>query len=217
MSGGGAFDNNGRLVAIHGWGDRYKKNTQTEVEQSNTLKSEMGSKIGYNRGIPIRWVVQSLSDLGILVGGRRPLSQVSVANTTAATTADEFFIAGFNKLVGEDGDFKVEKKEAIARFSRAIKLNPRYTIAYFLRAYVKYQINDSRGALADFNQAISLNPKLAAVYYNRGILKANKLNDRAGAIADFRTAAKLSRAQGQNQNLQTALEALRQLGATEAP
>jgi V8-like Glu-specific endopeptidase len=64
MSGGGAFDNNGRLVAVHGQGDRYTKNTQAEVEQSDTLKSEVGSKIGYNRGIPVRWVVQSLGDFG---------------------------------------------------------------------------------------------------------------------------------------------------------
>jgi tetratricopeptide (TPR) repeat protein len=322
MSGGGAFDNNGRLVAIHGRGDRFTENTEAEVEQSNTARSEVGGKIGYNRGIPIRWVVQSLSGLGILVGGRRPLSQVPVANTTTATTADEFFIAGFNKFVGEDGDFKVEKKESIAQFSRAIELNPRYTIAYFLRAYVKDQLNDPQGALADYNQAITLNPKFALAYYNRGtlkyeklndpqgaladynqaitlnpkfagaysnrgnlkknklndpqgaladynqaitlnpkfadaynnranlktsklndpqgaladynqaitlnpkyavaynnrgILKADKLNDRAGAIADFRTAAKFFRAQGQTQYLQMALEALRQLGATETP
>jgi S1-C subfamily serine protease len=73
MSGGGAFDSNGRLVAVHGVGDRYTENTQAEVEPSNTFKASIGSKIGINRGIPIRWVVKGLSDYGITLGGRRPV------------------------------------------------------------------------------------------------------------------------------------------------
>ena len=76
-------------------------------------------------------------------------------------------------------------------------------------------MNDSQGALADYNQAIALNPILSEAYNDRGVLKQEKLKDRAGAIEDLRQAAKLFRARGQTQYLQTTLSKLRQLGATE--
>jgi tetratricopeptide (TPR) repeat protein len=190
MSGGGAFDKNGRLVAVHGSGDRYTENTQAKVKPSNTGKEEVGSKIGLNRGIPVRWVVEGLGR-GILGSSRRPLSQMGVGKATAAT-ADEFFIAGFNKLVGANGDFRAEKREAVAQFSRAVALNPRYVIAYFMRALAKNQLNDSQGALADLNKALSLNPKDAPAYYGRAILKENQLNDPQGALADYNKVISLS-------------------------
>jgi S1-C subfamily serine protease len=43
MSGGGAFDRNGRLVAVPGQGDRYKENTEAEVVSSNTAKAAVNS------------------------------------------------------------------------------------------------------------------------------------------------------------------------------
>jgi tetratricopeptide (TPR) repeat protein len=183
--GGGAFDNNGRLVAVHGVGDRYTENTEAKVVSSNAVKNNVGSKIGYNRGIPVRWVVQGLGELGILVGNRSSLSQIRAENPTVAATADEFFIAGFNKLVEPGEDFQAGQRESLAQFSRAIALNSRYTTAYFLRAYVKDSLNDPQGALADYNLAISLNPKYVNAYNNRGVLKQDKLNDPQGALADF--------------------------------
>jgi tetratricopeptide (TPR) repeat protein len=192
MSGGGAFDKNGRLVAVHGQGDRFTENTEAEVERSNIEKAEVGSKIGSNRGIPVRWLVEGLGvGRGILVSNRKPLSQMGMGKATAARTADEFFIEGFNKLVGADGDFRVEKREAVAQFSRAVALNPRYVIAYFMRAKAKDQLNDPQGALADYDQVIFLDPKLAAVYYSRGSLKGGKLNDAKGALADYNQAIAL--------------------------
>jgi tetratricopeptide (TPR) repeat protein len=192
MSGGGAFDRNGRLVAVHGQGDKFTKNTQAEDVDSNTVKNEVNSKIGYNRGIPVRWVVQGLGELGILVGNRKPLNQIRVGSPTLAATADEFFIAGFNKLVDPGVDFQAGRREAVAQFNKALTLNPRYAIAYFLRAYAKDYLNDFQGALADHNQAISLNPENANAYYNRGLLKKNNLNDPEGALADFNQAISLN-------------------------
>jgi lipoprotein NlpI len=190
MSGGGAFDKNGRLVAVHGRGDRYTNNTEAEVGRSNTVKAEVGNKIGYNRGIPVRWVVEGLGTRGILVGEGKPLNRTGADK--AATTADEFFIAGFNKLVGGDGDFRLEKREAVGQFSRAVALNPRYAIAYFMRAIAKTQLNNPQGALADYNKVISLNPRDAVFYYNRGNLKYQKLNDSQGALVDYNQALSLN-------------------------
>jgi tetratricopeptide (TPR) repeat protein len=193
MSGGGAFDKNGRLVAVHGQGDRFTENTEAEVEPSNTTREEIGSKIGYNRGIPVRWVVEGLGvGRGILVGNRRPLSQIRVRNATAARTADEFFISGFNKYVGVNGDFRAEKREAVDQFSRAVALNPRYAISYFMRAITKYKLNDPKGALADYDRAITLNPTYEYAYYCRGLLKQSKLNDPKGALADYDQAIALN-------------------------
>jgi tetratricopeptide (TPR) repeat protein len=192
MSGGGAFDNNGRLVAVHGYGDRFTENTQAEEVASDIAKEEVKSKIGYNRGIPVRWVVQGLGELGILVGNRQPLSQIRIGNPTVAATADEFFIAGFNKFVDPGQDFQVGRRDAVAQLNRAVVLNPRYTTAYFLRAIAKNLLNDPQGALADYNQAISLNPKLATAYNNRGLLKKNLLNDSQGALADYNQAISLN-------------------------
>jgi tetratricopeptide (TPR) repeat protein len=190
MSGGGAFDRDGRLVAVHGQGDKFTKNTQAEDVASNTAKNKVKSKIGFNRGIPVRWIVQGLGELGILVGNRKPLNQIRVGNPTMAATADEFFIAGFNKLVDPGKDFQAGRREAVAQFSQAVTLNPRYIIAYLMRAYAKDDLNNLQGALADLNRAISLNPKFALAYYNRGKLK-NKLNDPQGSLADYSQAISL--------------------------
>jgi tetratricopeptide (TPR) repeat protein len=192
MSGGGAFDRDGRLVAVHGQGDKFTENTEAEEVASNTAKNEVNSKIGYNRGIPVRWVVQGLGELGIIVGSRKPLGQIRAGSPTAAATADEFFIAGFNKFVDPGADFQAGRREAVAQFNRSLVLNPRYTIVYFLRAYVKYKLNDPQGALANYDQAISLNPKLALAYNNRGNLKNEKLNDPKGALADYNQAISLN-------------------------
>jgi tetratricopeptide (TPR) repeat protein len=192
MSGGGAFDRDGRLVAVHGYGDRFTENTQAEEVSSDRARSEVNSKIGYNRGIPVRWVVQGLGELGILVGNRQPLNQIRVGNPTVASTADEFFIAGFNKLVDPGKDFQAGRREAVAQFNQAVALNPRYTTAYFMRAIAKNLLNDPQGALADYTQAISLNPELASAYYNRGNLRDKKLNDPKGALADYTQAISLN-------------------------
>jgi lipoprotein NlpI len=224
MSGGGVFSQTGRLMAIHGQGGRFRENTELEMVVSSgisRIKKEVGSKIGYNRGIPVQWVVQGLSGHDIRLRNRQPVN----LGQTAASSADEHFITGFNKLVEPGTDVVASKQLAISEFSQAIRMNPRYTYAYFMRAITYAQLqedrqavadydhvialdprfvsaysnrgslkadkNDSQGALADYNQAITLNPKVALDYYNRGNLKADK-NDSQGALADYNQAITLN-------------------------
>jgi tetratricopeptide (TPR) repeat protein len=186
MSGGGAFNKEGRLVAIHGQGDIFTENTEAG---SSYVKTEVSSKIGSNRGIPIRWVVQGLGDKGIVVGDYRR-SRAVQDRTVAAATADEFFITGVNKLVQPGADVRTGREEAVGQLSRAIALNPKYTMAYFVRANINVLLGSYSSALADFNQAITLNPKFVEAYLNRGNLK-NDLNDSQGALADYNQAITL--------------------------
>jgi tetratricopeptide (TPR) repeat protein len=183
MSGGGVFNQDGELVAIHGQGDKYKENTDLRNQ------SKVNRKIGYNRGIPIRWLVQNLGEIGIILGERQPLSTIRFSTNRKPEVADEYFIAGFNKLVEPGANIMVGKKEAIQQFTKAIQLNTNYDYAYFMRAYTHEQLGNFPEALADYDQVISLqdalNPSFAAAYNNRGALKQEKLNDPQGALADY--------------------------------
>ncbi len=186
MSGGGVFSQEGRLVAIHGQGERYRDNTQLEkLPESVTIpiKSEVGNKIGYNRGIPVRWVVEGLTERGLKLGNRRAMN----LGQTAASTADEHFIVGFNKLVEPGANVVAGKQAAAIEFSQAIKLNPNYTYAYFLRAITYSQLQEHRLAILDGDRVIAINPKLTEVYYNRGIEK-QAIGDIPGALADYERA-----------------------------
>lgn len=80
--------------------------------------------------------------------------------------------------------------KATADYNQAIKLNPKYSLAYNNRGRVRQKRDDLAGAMADFNQAIKLNPKNAMAYRDRGNAKRKK-GDLDGAIADYDRAIKL--------------------------
>jgi tetratricopeptide (TPR) repeat protein len=179
MSGGGVFSSNGQLVAIHGQGDKFTENT--EIDDN----SRAGSKIGFNRGIPVRWLVQNLAELGINLRTVPSPFGIRAARAQIPTTADEYFIAGFNKLVDPGDDVVAGKQQAIQEFSKAIRLNPKYQDAYFTRAVVYEQVQEFQKSLADYNQSIIINPKDFTTYNNRANLKTTKLNDMQGALSDY--------------------------------
>jgi tetratricopeptide (TPR) repeat protein len=185
MSGSGVFDLNGQLVAIHGQGDRYKENTDIDD------KSRTGSKIGINRGIPMRWLVKNLAEIGIKVGTDNSIYTSKDTSSKVPTSADEYFITGFNKFVDPGDNIAAGKQQAIQDFIAAIRLNPNYQYAYFVRALAYEQVQDFSQSLSDFNQAILLDPKYSTAYNNRAILKY-KMNDNQGSLADFNQAILLS-------------------------
>ncbi len=185
MSGGGVFDRNGQLVAIHGLGDRFQENTDLEN------KSRISSKIGYNRGIPVHWLTQNLLKVGIKLADRStPI--INSAVQKQAINADEYFIAGFNKFVDPGSEVLTGKRQAVQNFSRAIELNPKYEYAYFMRAVAHEQLQEFQQSLDDYNKLIAFKPNLFGVYYNRAALKMEKLNDYSGALADFNQALVLN-------------------------
>jgi tetratricopeptide (TPR) repeat protein len=174
MSGGGVFDGNGELVAIHGQGDRYRPNT----ELNDKLKAS--SKIGYNRGIPVSWLLRELP-----ASGGKPAVISPGSNNS---TADDHFIAGFNLFVEPGDDFKKGKQEAINEFTQAIRLRPKYLYAYFARAYVYDQLEQYTKAIEDYNQVVAIDPQYTEAYLNRGAIKYQQLGDIQGALADYNRA-----------------------------
>jgi tetratricopeptide (TPR) repeat protein len=164
MSGGGVFNINGELVAIQGRG--------------NT------SKIGSSRGISTGRLVEGLGPMGIkLVVNSNPRApQISVAS------ADEYFVSGYNKFVNPGPNEAAGIQQSIQDFTKAIQLNPRYTFAYFRRAYAYEQVQEAQKSLNDYNQAIQLNPKYIEAYNGRANLKGDKLNDLAGSLQDYNQA-----------------------------
>jgi tetratricopeptide (TPR) repeat protein len=167
MSGGGAFDANGQLVAIQGRG--------------NT------SKIGSSRGIPISFLARKLALIGINIATYSQTEPVLVP----PFSAEEYFVAGYNKFVDPGPNAIAGIQQSIKYFSWAIQLNPRYTFAYFRRAYAYEQVQELQKSLTDYNQAILLNPRYAEAYNSRANLKGEKLNDLAGALVDYNQAIML--------------------------
>jgi tetratricopeptide (TPR) repeat protein len=158
MSGGPILDEAGKVVAIHGKGDR---------------ELDTGNENGIKAGIPIARFADIASGLGV---------GTTVARTVQSPilTADDYFLSAYQKYE------KKYYRGALADYNQSIALKPDYANAYVGRGNLKYEkLNDVKGALADYNQSIALKPDNASAYVGRGILKVNKLNDVKGALADY--------------------------------
>jgi tetratricopeptide (TPR) repeat protein len=184
MSGGGVFNNKGELVAIHGYGDRYTPGVESDDE------SKLNSKLGYNRGIPVRWLIQSLGQLNIKVGNR-PLSEIQVARKEAPKIADEYFIAGFNQIVEPGNNVLASKRQAVKEISKAIQLNPKYATAYHIRGVAYRQLKKFPAALQDFKQVIAFKPNFYGAYMNMGAVQF-QLDDYPAALSSFDKAIALA-------------------------
>ncbi len=73
--------------------------------------------------------------------------------------------------------------KAIADYTEAIRLNPKYYEAFFRRGLSKSILGDSYGAISDYTEAIRINPKYGDAYFARGLSRS--LKDNYGAIADY--------------------------------
>jgi len=86
--------------------------------------------------------------------------------------------------------FEKKYNETIAHLDNAIQLNPKDSIYYYSRGFVRLTLGDHESAIADCNKAIELNPEFADAYSNRG--KAKKaLGQHKAAKIDFETAKEI--------------------------
>ncbi|MBN2172917.1 MAG: tetratricopeptide repeat protein [Bacteroidales bacterium] len=65
-------------------------------------------------------------------------------------------------------DRQQDYQSAVDDFSKAIELNPYYTMAYNNRGIIRGSVQDYKGALSDFSAAVDLEPNYADARYNRG-------------------------------------------------
>jgi len=77
------------------------------------------------------------------------------------------------------------------RIAQAIRLNPKYSAAYYNRGNAKVGLEQHEAAIQDYNEAIHLNPKYSDAYYNRGLAKAH-LQQYEAAIQDCNEAIRLN-------------------------
>ncbi|MFW5804827.1 MAG: tetratricopeptide repeat protein [bacterium] len=91
------------------------------------------------------------------------------------------FNNGESKL--KSGDYK----DAIADFTKAIKIEPEYSDAYLTRGFANFQAKNYNDAIRDFSKAIDLDSKKADIYMLRGSAKI-KLGQKDKACLDFHKA-----------------------------
>ena len=79
---------------------------------------------------------------------------------------------------------------AIAEYDEAIRLDPKYALAYNNRGFAYINLGQHQRAIQDLDEAIRLDPKLALADKNRGFAYAN-LGQNQRAIQDLDEAIRL--------------------------
>jgi tetratricopeptide (TPR) repeat protein len=173
MSGGGVFNSDGELIAIHGRGD-----VDTQINTSE-LDPNIRIKTGFNLGIPINTFQTLAAKIGINAG-----TAIASANQ-AETTADDFVLAGFDRVSKKD------LAGSVGEFSKAIEIKPKLVTAWVWRGTCLLLMGDFQKAIANLSGAIALNPKKVEAYVHRASAYA-KLGNRVQAIADLDRAVSLN-------------------------
>lgn len=81
-------------------------------------------------------------------------------------------------------------KEAIKKFTEAIKLNPNNADAYFQRGKAYYDLKNYKKAISDYTRAIELEPNKSILYSSRAFAY-KKLENYEKAILDYTKAIEL--------------------------
>ena len=175
MSGGGVFDEEGKLVGIHGIG----------VRKGTVL-------IQVNKAIPIG-IYQKENPLENVATQpsipKDPRDNEETTNNSSTKPIPSNAVAFLNRGYKEDvlGNFQ----EALANFNRAIEIDPNYANAYNNRGAIQGKLGNHEEAIADFSRAIELDPEFAEAYYGRGV-ELVELGSHGEAIADFNRAIELN-------------------------
>jgi tetratricopeptide (TPR) repeat protein len=176
MSGGPVLNAKGEIIGIHGKGD------DTDNFKTNDINPNIRFKSGFNLGISINTSLRLLPKVGVDVGINAPQARIATS-----PKADDFFIRGVDKE--KKGDFK----GAIASYSQAISLRPKYADAYYHRGVVLFSIRDEQKALKDFQKAADLffeQGNNADGYKNQGAVRLIS-KDYQGAITSLTKAIEL--------------------------
>ena len=113
------------------------------------------------------------------------LALVSAPGWAQPPAARDAFYKGI--IEGKSG----APQKAIEHFGEAIRIDPRFVLAYYNRAITLQQLGDEQGAIRDYSEAIRLEPNFADAYTGRGAAYENlKQYDRA--IKDYTEAIRIA-------------------------
>src|SRR5499433_959652 len=117
--------------------------------------------------------------------------------TQTTTAADTKYLPSqspFGVLLVAEGNRQAGYRDfdaAITDYSEAIRLDPKYALAFHNRGAAYANKGDRDRAIADYDEAIRLDPQYALAFCNRGRAKRAK-GDETGAGADINRANQLS-------------------------
>ncbi|MGF1485838.1 MAG: tetratricopeptide repeat protein [Prochloraceae cyanobacterium] len=83
-------------------------------------------------------------------------------------------------------------QEAVAAFSRAIRIDREYVNAYYYRGLANYRLQQYALALTDFDRTLQLDSKYFFAYNNRGLVRY-KTQEYDKAIEDFSRAIQINK------------------------
>jgi tetratricopeptide (TPR) repeat protein/V8-like Glu-specific endopeptidase len=175
MSGGGVFNANGELIAIHGRGDI------DATSQADEVNPNVRFKTGNDLGIPINTFVKIAQNL--------PKSEpvflaAQPSSTRRLSESSSPFVQGVGRARKRD------HVGAIQNFTQAILTNKKFAAAYLNRGVSKSEIGDEQGGLADQASSLAIDPNQSIALLNRGVVRYRQ-GDKAGALKDYSAAIKL--------------------------
>ena len=136
-------------------------------------------------GKPINeWIPSGAGWQDVVEGIQKVIHRIHTPPTTELQ-AKEALQAGHIQLLRGQLDM------AIAGYSDAIRLNPRFADAYNNRGIAYEKKGEIDRALKDYNEAIEIDPNLAVAYSNRGNARS-QLGRYEEALADFDEAIRLN-------------------------
>ncbi len=159
---------------------------------NSTIVPLMGVSTGISKKSPeLDGIMESLGSIRSISGTSSVTSEKVQSESFMALATTRKTPLTASKLI-ELGQTNLEngnKEGAIAKFTRAIRLDPNSSDAYYKRGLARSLV-DAKGAIADYTQALRIDPKNIAAYSERSSDR-QRVFDYAGALQDLDQAIQL--------------------------